>query len=71
MATELFRFTQWAREKPPWGSISIPISALYCHCWAGLNASFERHGLVSPVLANIYLHYTLDLWFETASPMTL
>jgi hypothetical protein len=21
-------------------------------------------GLVSPVLANIYLHYTLDLWFE-------
>ncbi len=21
-------------------------------------------GLVSPVLANIYLHYVLDLWFE-------
>jgi hypothetical protein len=20
-------------------------------------------GLVSPVLANIYLHYTLDIWF--------
>lgn len=21
-------------------------------------------GLISPVLANIYLHYSLDLWFE-------
>ncbi len=21
-------------------------------------------GLISPVLANIYLHYVLDLWFE-------
>jgi retron-type reverse transcriptase len=21
-------------------------------------------GLVSPILANIYLHYSLDLWFE-------
>ncbi len=26
----------------------------------------ERHngGLISPILANIYLHYVLDLWFE-------
>jgi retron-type reverse transcriptase len=23
-------------------------------------------GLVSPILANIYLHYVLDLWFEKA-----
>ena len=23
-------------------------------------------GVVSPVLANIYLHYALDLWFENA-----
>jgi retron-type reverse transcriptase len=21
-------------------------------------------GIVSPILANIYLHYALDLWFE-------
>ena len=23
-------------------------------------------GLISPVLANVYLHYVLDLWFEKA-----
>lgn len=21
-------------------------------------------GIISPILANIYLHYTLDIWFE-------
>jgi len=21
-------------------------------------------GLISPILANVYLHYVLDLWFE-------
>ena len=33
-----------------------------------VNASEEgtpQGGLVSPVLANIYLHYVLDMWFET------
>jgi group II intron reverse transcriptase/maturase len=33
----------------------------------GVSASEEgtpQGGLVSPVLANIYLHYVLDLWFE-------
>jgi len=23
-----------------------------------------QEGILSPILANIYLHYTLDLWFE-------
>ena len=25
---------------------------------------FCVHGVVSPILANVYLHYALDLWFE-------
>ena len=25
-------------------------------------------GLISPVLANVYLHYVLDLWFDTKLP---
>jgi RNA-directed DNA polymerase len=29
-----------------------------------LEIAFCVHGLVSPVLANIYLHYVLDVWFE-------
>jgi RNA-directed DNA polymerase len=27
-------------------------------------AGASQGGIVSPVLANIYLHYVLDLWFE-------
>lgn len=26
----------------------------------------SRRGVISPILANIYLHYVLDLWFEKA-----
>jgi len=29
-----------------------------------LEVTFCVHGLMSPVLANVYLHYVLDLWFE-------
>ena len=34
------------------GSVSYP------------NAPTPQGGVISPVLANIYLHYVLDLWFE-------
>ena len=26
----------------------------------------QQGGVISPLLANIYLHYVLDLWFEKA-----
>ncbi len=29
-----------------------------------VHAGTPQGGLVSPALANIYLHYVLDLWFE-------
>ena len=32
--------------------------------WRNDNNGTPQGGLVSPVLANIYLHYVLDLWFE-------
>jgi group II intron reverse transcriptase/maturase len=32
--------------------------------WHASEAGTPQGGLVSPVLANIYLHYVLDLWFE-------
>ena len=32
--------------------------------FAASEAGTPQGGLVSPVLANIYLHYVLDLWFE-------
>jgi RNA-directed DNA polymerase len=32
--------------------------------WQASEAGTPQGGLVSPVLANIYLHYVLDLWFE-------
>lgn len=31
-----------------------------------LGAGTPQGGIVSPVLANVYLHYALDLWFERA-----
>ena len=45
---------QWlkARVKSPDGSISRSASGT------------PQGGVISPVLANIYLHYVLDLWFE-------
>jgi RNA-directed DNA polymerase len=33
--------------------------------WNASEEGTPQGGLVSPVLANIYLHYVLDLWFET------
>ena len=33
--------------------------------WSASEQGTPQGGLVSPVLANIYLHYVLDLWFET------
>ena len=32
--------------------------------WQPSNEGTPQGGVVSPVLANIYLHYVLDLWFE-------
>lgn len=32
--------------------------------WQATEAGTPQGGLVSPVLANIYLHYVLDTWFE-------
>ena len=28
-------------------------------------------GLISPILANVYLHYVLDLWFEKCIQETI
>jgi retron-type reverse transcriptase len=33
--------------------------------WSASEEGTPQGGLVSPVLANISLHYVLDLWFET------
>lgn len=45
---------QWlkARIKSPDGVFTKPVSGS------------PQGGIISPVLANIYLHYALDLWFE-------
>ncbi len=45
--------SQWlkARIKSPYGVFTKPTSGS------------PQGGIISPVLANIYLHYTLDLWF--------
>lgn len=45
---------QWlkARIKSPEGKFSKPISGT------------PQGGVISPILANIYLHYALDIWFE-------
>ncbi len=47
---------QWlkARVKTADGKVSKP------------EAGTPQSGVISPVLANIYLHYALDLWFEKA-----
>lgn len=34
--------------------------------WHGSTEGTPQGGVVSPVLANIYLHYVLDLWFEAS-----
>jgi len=32
--------------------------------WRETDAGAPQGGIISPILANIYLHYVLDLWFE-------
>jgi retron-type reverse transcriptase len=32
--------------------------------WQASNEGTPQGGIVSPILANIYLHYVLDVWFE-------
>ena len=32
--------------------------------WQASNEGVPQGGIVSPILANIYLHYVLDVWFE-------
>jgi len=34
--------------------------------WSASDEGTPQGGVVSPVLANIYLHYVLDLWFEAS-----
>jgi group II intron reverse transcriptase/maturase len=42
----------------------LKAGALETGLFSATEAGTPQGGLVSPVLANIYLHYVLDLWFE-------
>lgn len=42
----------------------LKASVLESGVFTASQAGTPQGGLVSPVLANIYLHYVLDLWFE-------
>jgi len=33
-------------------------------CWRASEQGTPQGGVISPLLANLYLHYTLDIWFE-------
>jgi len=63
----LMRFLEYRIKDPIFLSADPAVSQSRCDdgrgC-GGKRAGDPARGLVSPVLANIYLHYVLDLWFE-------